>query len=384
MLERICALVDREFEAAGLLVMFDDGKPLSPTVDRWRDRGMLRASGWNALGKGPLRRWLLPVYPRAVAGLSRMLAEMHEAAPIDVLISTSSAAIKGLRPPRGVPHLCYCHSPARYVWSRRDEYSAGSGLKAWLRGAGLGLYARRFKAWDRLTAANVDRFIANSTHTSGEIRRCFDMDSIVIHPPVRTDFFSPDAAVAREEFWLVVGALEPYKRVELAVEAAGIAEARLVIAGAGSQMGALQSLVSASRRKAARSCRASPQVEFLGRVDDQMLLHFYRRAKVLIFPQVEDFGIIAAEAQACGLPVAARAEGGALDIVADGRTGRFFSEPTAESIAAAVDGLPSNPEQACRANAERFSEARFDNAILEEIRRVLTARAAASHELSRR
>jgi len=223
-LERICALVQREFEAAGLLTMFDDGKPLSPTVDEWRRRGLIRASAWNWLGRGDLRRWLLPTYPRAVAGLSRRLADIHAAQPIDLVISTSSAAIKGLKAPAGVKHVCYCHSPARYVWSRADDYGRGWGLKATLRRAGLGFYSDRFKAWDRATAANVDRFIANSTHTASEIRRCFGAESMVIHPPVRTDYFTPDPGVVRGDFWLVVGAVEPYKRVDLAIKAAKIAK----------------------------------------------------------------------------------------------------------------------------------------------------------------
>lgn len=386
-LERICALVQREFEPAGLLTMFDDGKPLSPTVDEWRRRGLIRASAWNWLGRGSLRRWLLPIYPRAVAGLSNRLAEIHAATPIDLVISTSSAAIKGLKPPAGVKHVCYCHSPARYVWSRGDDYGRGRGLKAALRRAGLGLYSERFRVWDRATAANVDRFIANSSHTASEIRRCYGVESVVIHPPVRTDFFTPDPNVVRGDFWLVVGAVEPYKRVDLAIAAAKIAKSHLVIAGGGSQLDSM-ARQHGSRGDLSRILNidesVGPRVEFLGRVDDEALRQLYRRAKVLIFPHVEDFGIVAVEAQACGLPLVARAEGGALDIVVNRKTGTFFNDASPTAIADAAASIPPGLETACRQNALRFTEERFDAAILGEIREALTKVTAGSAAPSRR
>src|SRR4051812_28011442 len=177
-LERIAAIVEEDFEAAALYVMFDDGRWLSPTVDRWRSRGLIRASSLNRVPGGPgrLRRWMLPLYPRAVAQLGRVLAAEHARTPIDLLISSSSAAIKGLRAPAGVPHLCYCHSPARYVWSRRNDYGGRSPLAS-LRGAGLRAYGERFRRWDRETARGVTRFLANSTHTAGEVRACYGAEA---------------------------------------------------------------------------------------------------------------------------------------------------------------------------------------------------------------
>ncbi len=355
-LDRIARIIAADFPAAApprLYLMTDDGRSMTTAIDALPKTTsfLSRIPGGNTR----LRRWLLPLYPSAVDGLSTKLAADHACEPIDLLISTSSAAIKGLRPPAGVPHLCYCHSPARYVWSQSSQYSGG------LRGVGLRLVRERFKAWDRATASNVTEFVANSTHTAREIKRCFGRDSIVIHPPARTDFFTPDPSVARENFWLCVGALEPYKRVDLAVAAAKRAGTKLIIVGSGSHEAAL-------RR------RAGPNVEFLGRVSDEQLRDFYRRASVLLFPQVEDFGIVAVEAQACGLPVVAAGAGGALDSVIDGRTGELVGAPTAENLAAAAERMsthvradPVRAAQACRASAERFSEAVFDGRVRERI-----------------
>lgn len=353
-LERLALLVEREHECAGLYVMFDDGRPLSPAVDRLRARGLI--ASWRH-GRGALarraRRWMLPLYPRAVEALARRVDADHADRKIDLLISTSSAAIKGLRPPPGVPHLCYCHSPARYVWSQQEAYGGGGAAGA-LRSAGLRVYSPRFRAWDRATARHVTRFIANSTHTAREIARCYGREAGVVFPPVRTQFFTPDPSVERGAFWLVVSALEPYKRVDLAVDAAALAGAELVVAGDGSE-----------RRRLERLARG--RARFLGRVSEEDLRGLYRRARVLLFPQVEDFGIVAAEALACGLPVAARRAGGALDIVTEGRTGAFFDEPTAAALARAAEAAAGAYAGACRASAERFSEAAFDRAVRAEI-----------------
>lgn len=355
-LDRIARIVTADFPATApprLYLMTDDGRPMTPGID-----ALPKTTSFLSQlpgGSTKLRRWLLPLYPRAVEGLSNKLAVDHAREPIDLLISTSSAAIKGLRPPAGVPHLCYCHSPARYIWSQSAQYSGG------LRGLGLRLARNSFQNWDRRTAANVTQFIANSSHTAREIKRCFGRDSIVIHPPARIDFFTPDPAVAREDIWLCVGALEPYKRVDLAIAAAKRAGTKLIIVGSGSHEAAL-------RR------HAGPNVEFLGRVSDEQLRDFYRRASVLLFPQIEDFGIVAVEAQACGLPVVAAGAGGALDSVIHEQTGALITDPTPHALCAAAahiskavlnDAAPWS--QRCRANAERFSEAVFDSKMREAI-----------------
>jgi glycosyltransferase involved in cell wall biosynthesis len=352
-LECIADLITREHEPAGVFTMFDDGQPLSPTVDSL-PHFVSRVGRWP--GATRLRRWLLPMYPRAVAELSILLEREHSRKAIDLVISTSSAAIKGLRTPRGVPHLCYCHSPARYVWSQTEEYAGG------LRGLGLSLWGERFRRWDAASAANVTRFLANSEYTARQVARCYQRGAEVVHPPLRPMFLGVSA---REEHgdgrpWLVVAALEPYKRIELAIDAANRSEHSLVVIGGGSMRAELEAM-------------AGPTVQFLGRVDDAELISWYSRSRLLLFPQVEDFGLVAIEAQACGLPVVARRDGGALETVVDGVTGAFFGEPTPRALLEAIAKCPDRCAAACRENAARFTPSRFDQAMREQIAATLRA-----------
>jgi glycosyltransferase involved in cell wall biosynthesis len=354
-LESIARVAHNRAQPARLYTMFAPAGILDrlgrrgPGPDALRAWGNPRCSWLNAIpgADGALRRWLLPLYPAAVADLSRQLARDHAVAPISLLISTSSAAVKGLKPPANVPHLCYCHAPARYLWSQPSEYRRGRAGR--LREFGLGLFGRSLREWDRRTAAHVTRFLANSTHTAAEIRRCYGRESTVVFPPVNISFYTPDQAVPRGDHWLYAGALEPYKRVELVIQAANLARHPLVIVGDGSQAAHLRSLAGAS-------------VRFLGRIDDEALRHEYRSARLLIFPQIEDFGIVAVEAHACGTPVLAFRAGGALDTVVDGHTGALFDHPSPDAIIAAAAGTPAPSaaiSAACRANAERFGEDRF-------------------------
>lgn len=353
-LERLAVVAGELGEIDRLYTMFDDGRGLAPAID-----ALAREVSPLSSLPARLRRWLLPLYPWAVGRLSERLARRQREAPVDLLVSTSSAAIKGMRPPRGVPHVCYCHAPARYVWSVRGEYARGGGLGGRARGLGLAAAGPWYRRWDRASAAHVTAFVANSSHTAREIGRCFGREAAVVHPPVRTGFFTP-APVEREGFWLFAGALEPYKRVDLAIAGAAAAGAPLKIVGGGSMEGGLR-----------RVRRAG--VEVLGRVSDESLRDLYRRARLLVFPQIEDFGIAAVEAQACGCPVVARRAGGALDSVVEGETGVFFDAPEGASIARAADACPADA-RACRENAERFSVARFDGAMREQIVRALAAR----------
>lgn len=360
-LESLARVICRRWAPGGLYSMFVSpdglaamraprrGRLSSDAIDAFGGPIVSRLSGLPG-GPGRLRRWLLPVYPVAVAELSRRLHRNHRRQPVAMLVSTSSAAIKGLRPPPGVPHVCYCHAPARYLWSLTEEYARGAA--GCLRGAGLRAFGPPLRAWDRRTAAHVTRFIANSAHTAAEIRRCYGRDAIVIHPPVDTQFFTPDDSQPRGGHWLYAGALEPYKRVDLAIEAANRLKHDLVIVGDGTQAAFLRAI-------------AGPTVSFRGRIDDEQLRTEYRRAAALLFPQVEDFGIVAVEAQACGTPVLARAAGGALDSVIAGRTGALFHEPTVDALIQGANTLPGGADvsAACRENAKRFSIEVFEAAM---------------------
>ncbi len=345
MLDRLARL----FGPAPLYTLVSDGRFLTEAIAACRvvTSPLQRFPG----AAGRWRRHYLPLLPWAVERLG--------VEPCDLLISTSSAVMKSIIAPPGTPHLCYCHSPARYIWDQTAAYARGAGGR--VRGLGLQAIRRPFQRWDRATARRPTRFVANSRYTAGRIRRCFDRSAEVVYPPVRTGWFTPDPSVAREDWLLVVGALEPYKRTEVAIEAAGRAGLRLKVVGTGSQLRALRADAGAG-------------VEMLGRADDRQLVDLYRRARALLFPQVEDFGITAVEAQATGCPVVAYAGGGATETITE-ETGVFFGEQTAEAVVDAIErleGAAIDP-RACRANALRFDEATFDRAILRHVDALVNA-----------
>lgn len=341
---------------SSLYTMFDAGIPITPSIDNL-------PKSISSLNKLPqkLRRWLLFRYPQAVEQLSKQLAIDHQSLPIDLLISTHSSAIKAINAPSQIiPHICYCHTPARYLWSQSDAYTS-SGPIGFLRSRGLKHFAPSLKLWDKSAARNVTHFVANSTHTASQIKEHYNRDSIVIHPPVRTNFFTLSDQT-RNDSLLLVSALEPYKRVDLAIDSAAITNRKLIIVGSGSH--------ETSLRKHAIKSKAD--VQFLGHQSDEQLKEHYQSAHAFLFPQIEDFGITAVEAQSCGCPVIARNLGGALDTVIADSTGAFFNDPTPESIAKAINEVPSSNATAhhCRNNAMRFSESVFENKFQELINRV--------------
>lgn len=342
-------LLNTNHSITNLYTMFDSGTQITPAIDALTKR----TSSLNQLPK-PLRRWLLPRYPKAVEQLSAKLASDHRANPIDLVISTSSAAIKALAPPPSVPHICYCHAPARYLWSQTDQYTTQPGFKSKLRALGLDHFGDQLRDWDQRTASSVTQFIANSHFIAQQIKQTYNRDAVVIHPPVRTDEFTPDDTINRTDHLLYVGALEPYKRVDLAIEAALLLDRPITILGSGSQ---LQSLKNTYKN--------TLKVTFLGFVPDAQILRHFRTSAALIQPQVEDFGITAVEAQASGLPVVARRAGGALDTIIESKTGTLFDLPTPQDLAAAIERLPVHEtlSETCRANALRFSYEIFNQKI---------------------
>lgn len=333
-----------------IYTMFDNGKAITPAIDRLPRR----VSILNRVpGADRARRWLLPLYHAGMANLSRTLAHDHAQEPIDLVLSSSSAAIHALRVPPGVKHICVCFTPPRYLWELGDQYSQG------LMGLGLRICSPALRKLDYRAAQHVTKYIAISTVTQERIRNFYGRESEIVFPPVRTRYFteagpdelSPDDAQKLERlpanFLFYIGALEPYKKAELAVEAAERLKRPLVVAGSGSQLNRLREMT-----------RDSKYVTLLGRVSDPLLRALYRKADALLFPQLEDFGIVALEAQACGTPVVAFGVGGSVDTVIDGATGVLFPEQTAASLAEAIGRCPSKhvAASACRSNAERFSE----------------------------
>ncbi len=281
----------------------------------------------------------------------------------ELIVSSSHCVAKGIRKPKGAVHICYCFTPVRYAWGFFDEYFGD-------RSAAVRWIARRviedLKRWDLSRNADVDHFIAISEHVRDRIRRFYGREAEVIYPPVDTDFYTPDAGIARGEDFLIVSALVPYKRVDIAIEAFNRLGKRLIVIGDGPERKKLEAL-------------AGPTVSFGGWRSDETLRDHYRRARALIFPGEEDFGIVPVEAQACGCPVIAYRKGGALETVEEGSTGIFFNELNADSLIDALrrfDSARLSPRSA-RANSERFSKSRFKKEIAGSIARHMNTAEAA-------
>ncbi len=303
-------------------------------------------------GRAHYQRYL-PLYPLAI--------ERFDLRGYDLVLSSSHAVAKGVIVHPGTTHVCYCHTPMRYVWHAYEDYF-GHGRYRFPLSWGLACAATWLRTWDVASAQRVDRFVANSANVAARIRRYYGRNASVVHPPLETDHFTPDASVAREDFYLIISALVPYKRLELAIEAARRLRRRLIVIGSGIERRRLERL-------------AGSQVAFRGWLSDAELVDHLRRARALLFPGEEDFGIVPLEAMACGTPVVAYGAGGALETVVDGETGVFFAEATADALVAALERLERlelSPD-AGRARALQFSRARFLERMREEIAGALAA-----------
>src|SRR3989338_590093 len=258
-------------------------------------------------------RYYLSFFPGAV--------ESFDLEGYDLVISTSHCVAKGIRKGPRTLHICYCFTPMRYAWGLFEEYFGKNGL---LMKRALQHAIKRLKAWDLRTADRVDHFVAISEHIRKRIKADYKREADVIYPPVDTDYFTPDPAVARENFYLIVSALVPYKKIEMAVQSFNELGLRLVVIGDGPE--------AVSLKRAAKK-----NIEFLGWQPDAVVRDCYRKARALIFPGEEDFGIVPVEMQACGGPVIAYGKGGALETVHFHQTGLFFNEPRPESLKKAVN-----------------------------------------------
>jgi glycosyltransferase involved in cell wall biosynthesis len=295
---------------------------------------------------GKLYRQYLPLFPMAV--------EQFDLDGYDLVLSTSHCAAKSVVVTGRARHLCYCLTPMRYAWDQFDAYfgpeRVGKLGNRLLRPVLAGL-AR----WDRATEGRVHRYLAISQYVARRIALYYNRQSTLVYPPVDTDFYTADAVepltparASHQPKFLVVSALVPYKRVDLAMMAARQAGVGLTVVGNGPERANLERLTGDG-------------VELSGWRTDEEIRDLYRSSIATILPGEEDFGIVPVEAQACGRPVVALGRGGALDTVIDGETGVLFAEPTVDSLAAALTRAASSPWDASRIrrHAERFSRARF-------------------------
>jgi glycosyltransferase involved in cell wall biosynthesis len=318
-------------------------------------------------------RYLLPLFPRAVESL--------DLRGFDLVISSSHCVAKGALAPPGVPHLCYCHTPMRYVWDQYDAYF-GPGRASWPVRAAMRVAAPRLRSWDVRSAGRVHRFLANSRHVRERIRRCYGRPATVVHPPVDLDRFAP--APARDDYYLVLGAPAPYKRVDLAVEAFARLGRPLVVVGAGVGGASGVSLLRG---------RAPANVTFAGAVDDAGVADLLARARALVLPGVEDFGISVVEALASGTPVIALGHGGVLDSVRplggdapEPPTGVFFREPTPDALIDAVGRFEAHAfdPAVLTASARPFGRSRFLEAVRREQEVLLSTTPRAAPPTDRR
>ena len=284
-------------------------------------------------------------------------AETWDLSGYDLVLSSSHCVAKNAKKGPGAVHVCYCHTPVRYLHDQFDEYFRGrsSGLRALASAVRLPL-----ALWDRAAARRVDAFLANSENVRGRIRRLYGREAEVVFPPADTEFFTPGDPSAPRAGFLVVSALAPYKRLPDAIEVANRRGLALTIAGYGPE-----------RERLARLARET--VRFAGTPSDEELRDLYRSAEAVLMPGEEDFGIVPVEAQACGTPVVALGRGGAVETVVDGVTGVLYGEPGEEALAAAIDRLRSlrfSSEETVR-NASHFSRDRFRNGLLRALEAAL-------------
>ncbi len=266
-------------------------------------------------------RYYLPLMPRAI--------ESFCLRGYDLVISSSHCVAKGVRIAGSTPHLCYCYTPMRYIWDMHAQYFRGRDLSS----IAMRLLREHLKKWDLASSRRVGAFIAISETVQKRIKRCYTKDSRILYPPVDTERFRYTGE--RGDYYLVVGAMVPYKRVDIAVDAFNVLGYPLKIAGCGPE--------EARLRK-----RAKNNISFLGRLSDPEIASLYSRCKALIFPGEEDFGIVPLEAMASGKPVLAFAEGGAGETVVDYEegsahpaTGILYKEQNAGGLVRAVKSFES-------------------------------------------
>jgi glycosyltransferase involved in cell wall biosynthesis len=280
---------------------------------------------------------MLPLMPFALEGL--------DLTGYDLILSSESGPAKGIIPPPNATHICYCHSPMRYLWDHYHFYRSSAGLFSRLL---MPILAPLLRSWDVNTSMRVDRFLANSHHVSSRIGKYYRRPATVVYPPVAVDDFQISGET--DDFYLCAGQLIPYKRMDLAVRAFTKMGRNLVVIGEGKELAQLKRI-------------AGPTITFLGRAPFSVLKEKMARCRALIFPGEEDFGIVPVEVMASGRPIIAFGSGGALETVVHGHTGILFNEQSEEALIEAVEAFEADPgafrPEAIRAHALQFSTKNF-------------------------
>ena len=333
--EKALEVLCERFPSAALFTLVHIPGSVSPAIERLRPR----TSFIQRLPRvAAYYRHYLPLFPAAI--------EQFDLDPFDVVVSVSHCVAKSVVRSGRARHLCYCLTPVRYAWDQFDAYFGPDRIGA-MGSRVMRPAMARLARWDRDTAGRVDRYVAISHYVAGRIARYYNREATVVYPPVDTDFFRPDG-LRPDRSALVVSALVPYKRIEIAIRACALMRLPLTIVGDGPD-----------RPRLARA--AGPDVTFTGRVSNEDVRALYQRAALVLLPGEEDFGIAPLEAQACGRPVVALGRGGATETVLDGATGVLVEETTPHAFADGIARALATTFDAdeIRAHAERFGRTRF-------------------------
>ena len=360
--EKVLEVLCERYPDAELFTLLHVRGSVSPAIERLT----IHTSALQRLpGIRHYYRECLPLFPK--------LIEQFDLARFDLVLSTSHCVAKSARAAPNAVHICYCLTPMRYAWDQFDAYF-GPDRMGRPASAAMRVLMNRLARWDQKTAVRANRYVAISHYVAGRIRRYYNREATVVYPPVDTDFFHPDSAVPGR-YALVVSALVPYKRLDLAIDACRIAGVPLKIVGEGPDRGRLERRARDNKH----------EVEFLGRRSNDEVRELYRRAAVVMLPGEEDFGIVPLEAQACGRPVVAYARGGALETVVAEETGLLVEEAAPAAFADAVRRAIDRrfDSTAIRRHAERFGRARFAAEMDAIVRETLGTLSTGSEETAR-
>lgn len=342
--EKVLEVLCERYPSAELFTLVHVHGSVSPIIERARIHTSLIQ---YFPGIRHYYRRCLPLFP--------MLVEQFNLEQFDLVISSSHCVAKSIIPRPGAVHVCYCHTPMRYAWDQFDAYFGRGRLGPLSRGVMRPAMAALAR-WDRATATRVTRYVTNSHHVARRIHRYYNRQASVVYPPIDTNFFHPTGSTSeRRNECLVVSALVPYKRLDIAIAACRLAGVPLTIVGNGPERQRLE-------RFAAES---GAEVRFLGRLSDEEVRDRYRNASLVLMPGEEDFGIVPLEAQACGTPVVALGRGGAVETIVSEETGLLVDEATPEAFAAAIRSALGNHFDAgvIRRHAERFGRTRFGDQL---------------------
>ncbi|MBI4115238.1 MAG: glycosyltransferase [Candidatus Omnitrophica bacterium] len=343
--ERVLEVFAEIFPEATIYTLFTRREKLSPALQRMK----IQTSALQYFpGITKYYRWLLPILPFFIRSL-----RIEDAG---LVISLSHCVAKGVLIPKGAKHFCYCLTPMRYLWGFEEVYFGR--LMKWFPFI-VNPILNWLRKWDVATSQGVDAFFCISEVVKKRIEKNYGREATVIYPPVDAQFFRLDSIPKRkDDYYLVVSAFTPYKRVDLAIEACNRLGRKLLIAGEGPLLGRYQEI-------------ARENIHFVGPVPDSELVNLYHHAKAIIFPQEEDFGIVPLEAQACGTPVIALAKGGVLETV---KEGVFFHDQTTEAVSQAVLEFESKNFDpfALREQALRFDKPLFKTRIKQAIENALS------------